>query len=103
MNMRFLVSLLLFSLVVAKPTVYLIRHGEKPANGDGLSVQGLQRAQCLRQVFSGGSQYQIKYIIAQKPKKGGSIHQYLLLHAYNPLLTITSVGKMEVVNDHTTL
>jgi broad specificity phosphatase PhoE len=69
--MMLLTSLLLLSSTAAKSTVYLIRHGEKPMTGDGLSAQGLQRAQCLRQVFSGESQYQIDYIMAQKPKKGG--------------------------------
>ncbi|PMB64531.1 hypothetical protein BM221_009370 [Beauveria bassiana] len=40
------------AVAVAKPTVYFIRHGEKPADdGNGLSAQGLQRAQCLRSVF----------------------------------------------------
>ncbi|GMG08848.1 unnamed protein product [Aspergillus oryzae] len=38
--------------VMASPTVYLIRHGEKPDDGgNGLSAQGVQRAQCLRSVF----------------------------------------------------
>jgi hypothetical protein len=52
-------------------TVYLIRHGEKPANGStGLSAQGVERAQCLRNVFGNSSQYNIGYIIAEKPKSG---------------------------------
>lgn len=55
-------------------TVYLIRHGEKPANGDdGLDAQGLERAQCLRTVFGADSQYNIGYIIAEKPKKSSSL------------------------------
>lgn len=51
-----------------KPTVYLIRHGEKPADGDGLSTQGLARAQCLRNVFGADSGYDIGHIMAQTPK-----------------------------------
>ncbi len=52
----------------AKPTVYFIRHGEKPSDGDGLSAQGMQRAQCLRNVFGASSGYDIGYIMAQTPK-----------------------------------
>lgn len=55
----------------AEPTVYLIRHGEKPADdGIGLSPEGEQRAQCLRTVFGAASQYNIGYILAQTPKDG---------------------------------
>ncbi|RLL94128.1 hypothetical protein CFD26_103415 [Aspergillus turcosus] len=56
----------------AKPTVYLIRHGEKPSDGgNGLSAQGLERAQCLRTVFGASSSYNIGYIMAQTPKSDG--------------------------------
>ncbi|KAJ3484272.1 hypothetical protein NLG97_g7098 [Lecanicillium saksenae] len=55
----------------AKPTVYFIRHGEKPESGNGLSGAGLARAQCLRQVFGGTSSYDIQYILAQTPKSDG--------------------------------
>lgn len=65
-----LCSLALVATVVAEPTVYLIRHGEKPASGNGLSTQGEQRAQCLRTVFGAKSQYQIGHIMAQTPKSG---------------------------------
>jgi broad specificity phosphatase PhoE len=55
----------------AKPTVYLIRHGEKPSDGGiGLSSQGQQRAQCLRSVFGASSKYNIGYILAQTPDSG---------------------------------
>ncbi|KAI0517336.1 putative phosphoglycerate mutase family protein [Xylaria bambusicola] len=56
-----------------KPTVYLIRHGEKPEDDDvtGLSMEGEQRAQCLRDVFGASSQYNIGYILAQTPKDNG--------------------------------
>lgn len=51
----------------------LIRHGEKPADGsNGLSPQGAERAQCLRNVFSASSQYNIGYIMAQAYKSDGS-------------------------------
>ena len=63
-----LCSLALVATAFAKPTVYLIRHGEKPPSGNGLSVQGEQRAQCLRTVFGATSQYQIGHIMAQTPK-----------------------------------
>ncbi|KAL4869864.1 hypothetical protein BDV12DRAFT_70233 [Aspergillus spectabilis] len=59
--------------VAAKPTVYIIRHGEKPEDDDetGLSTQGEQRAQCLREVFGASSGYNIGYILAQTPKEDG--------------------------------
>lgn len=59
-------------VVAAEPMVYLIRHGEKPADDDqpGLSTQGKQRAQCLREVFGGGSNYHVGYIMAQAYKSG---------------------------------
>lgn len=54
-------------------TVYLIRHGEKPADGgQGLSPAGEQRAQCLRSVFGASSSYNIGYIIAEQPEDGKS-------------------------------
>ena len=66
----FLSILALLPLALAKPTVYLIRHGEKPASGNGLNAQGMQRAQCLRNVFGASSGYNIEYILTQDYKKG---------------------------------
>jgi len=63
---------------MAPSILYLIRHGEKPpkaADGkdvDGLSAQGVERAQYLRQVFGANSQYNICHILAEHPKKDGS-------------------------------
>ncbi|KAJ5116863.1 hypothetical protein N7456_001211 [Penicillium angulare] len=72
MFMHKVLPLLLAALASADPTVYLIRHGEKPSNGStGLSAQGLERAQCLKNVFSASSQYDIGYIIAEEPKSDG--------------------------------
>ncbi|CAO1620707.1 unnamed protein product [Sympodiomycopsis kandeliae] len=52
--------------------IYLIRHGEKPADGgDGLSAQGENRAQCLRDVFGASSGYDIGFIITQDYKSSG--------------------------------
>lgn len=61
--------LLATTALAATPTVYLIRHGEKPADDDetGLSTQGEQRAQCLRSVFGATSAYDIGHIMAQTP------------------------------------
>ncbi|KAF9890645.1 hypothetical protein FE257_005776 [Aspergillus nanangensis] len=61
------------TIAVADPTVYLIRHGEKPSDDDvtGLSAQGEERAQCLRNVFSASSSYDIGYILAETPKSNG--------------------------------
>ncbi|KAF7551314.1 hypothetical protein G7Z17_g5113 [Cylindrodendrum hubeiense] len=68
-------ALLLFAAAAAcSPTVYLIRHGEKPDDDDvtGLSAEGVQRAQCLRSVFGASSSYNIEYIMAQAYKSDGS-------------------------------
>jgi hypothetical protein len=66
-------SVLLFAtLASAKATVYLIRHGEKPSSGNGLSLQGRERAQCLRTIFGVASQYDIGHIMAQTPQSDGS-------------------------------
>ncbi|KXT11949.1 hypothetical protein AC579_1007 [Pseudocercospora musae] len=62
----------LASLAACKPTVYLIRHGEKPVSGNGLNSQGMQRAQCLRNVFAANSNYNIEAILTQDYKSDGS-------------------------------
>ena len=65
----------------SSPTVYLIRHGEKPADGgNGLSAQGLDRAQCLPSVFGKNSQYNIGKIMAQTPKS--SMYYLFPFHLY---------------------
>lgn len=54
--------------MTTRPTVYMIRHGEKPPNdGIGLSKAGTWRSYQLRGIF-GTSEYNIKYILAEKPK-----------------------------------
>ncbi len=71
---------ILLSLVIAaaaKPTVYFIRHGEKPSSGNGLSAAGLQRAQCLRTVFGASSGYHIGHIMAQAYKPGNEPAPFL--------------------------
>ncbi|KAH7327306.1 putative phosphoglycerate mutase family protein [Rhexocercosporidium sp. MPI-PUGE-AT-0058] len=66
-------------------TVYLVRHGDKPADGgNGLTAQGMQRAQRLRTVFGAISQYYIGYIIAEQPKPSGK--------RTRPLMTLQPVA-----------
>ena len=73
--------LALAGLATPCPDVYFIRHGEKPKNGEtGLSVEGLQRAQCIRDVFGATSEYNIGYILAQKPKSS----KWTLLEVMEP-------------------
>jgi len=67
-----LIGLSFLSFALAEPTVYLIRHGEKPASGNGLSTQGMQRAQCLRTVFGANTSYNIGHIMAETPKSSGA-------------------------------
>ncbi|KAJ5924171.1 hypothetical protein N7466_008358 [Penicillium verhagenii] len=66
-----LTILALTGLSIARPNVYLIRHGEKPKDGNGLNEYGLDRAECIRHLFGEHSNYNIGYIMAQKPKKNG--------------------------------
>ncbi|KAM4061156.1 phosphoglycerate mutase family protein [Hirsutella rhossiliensis] len=61
------------ALAAAKPTVFFIRHGEKPPSHDNptLSPKGKKRAQCIRSVFGDNSNFDIGYIMAETPKKSG--------------------------------
>lgn len=72
MLLRTAVCLALLAAVASAraPTVFLIRHGEKPANPDdhSLTFHGLMRAQCLREVFGADSGYDIGYIMAPTVK-----------------------------------
>ncbi|KAE8210611.1 hypothetical protein CF327_g5545 [Tilletia walkeri] len=53
--------------------IYLIRHGEKVSDDSvGLSSQGQERAQCLRNVFGRSSGYNIGKIFAQAYNSDGS-------------------------------
>ncbi|KGO71686.1 Surfeit locus 6 [Penicillium italicum] len=56
------------------PTVYMIRHGEKPhdPNDHGLTPDGVKRAQCLRRVFGQDSEYNIGHIMAPRVKWDGA-------------------------------
>jgi len=64
------------------PTIYFIRHGEKPPKDEdgndqiGLSTQGVTRAQGLVQVFGANSRFNIQYILAQRPKKSELQHVF---------------------------
>jgi hypothetical protein len=88
---------LLLGIAAAEPTVFLIRHGEKPASGNGLNIQGEQRAQCLRSVFGAGSGYNIGYIMVQKPPSGEIIHTLSAISAKNRK-TAPSSGHMTQSN-----
>lgn len=76
MLLQSVLSALCFCLGIAlaksHPTVYMIRHGEKPQdpNDYGLTPDGVKRAQCLRHVFGQGSEYNIRHIMAPRVKKG---------------------------------
>lgn len=52
------------------PKVFIIRHGEKPPNPDdhGLTLDGIKRSQCLRDVFGKDSSYDIGHIMAPTVK-----------------------------------
>lgn len=65
-----IVSFMLLATATAQSTVYLIRHGEKPSSGNGLDSQGEKRAQCLINVFSASSSYNIGHIMAGTPQSG---------------------------------
>lgn len=87
------------ALAAAKPTVFFIRHGEKPSSHDNptLSPRGKKRAQCIRSVFGDDSDFDIGYILAEKPKKSqysmpnvGPTSQHEAPDALCLLLTSTS-------------
>ena len=80
--MRIISLLVLASFAVAKPTVYMIRHGAKPDDGNGLSQEGERRAQCLRSVFGSGSGYDIGHIMAQTPKSSKRERLFATLSEY---------------------
>jgi hypothetical protein len=97
-NMQFSTFIsLAFALCASAQTVYLIRHGEKPSDGNnGLSAEGVQRAQCLRDVFGSSSAYNIGYIIAEHPKSGKSYHSQV----FPPkIVLIITLIKMAPVRD----
>ncbi|KAJ5203624.1 uncharacterized protein N7498_004503 [Penicillium cinerascens] len=57
----FFAAMAAVTVVTARPTVYFIRHGEKPKDGGtGLSADGLERAQCIRSVFIRNPLYNVK-------------------------------------------
>jgi hypothetical protein len=60
------------------PKVYMIRHGEKPPNRDdhGLTLDGIKRAQCLRDTFGQNSDYNIGHIMAPTVKWSESRNSY---------------------------
>ncbi|KAJ5760232.1 hypothetical protein N7520_007388 [Penicillium odoratum] len=75
------ISLFLFSIlanVVAhhQPTVYFIRHGEKPddPNNHELNFAGKMRAQCIRDIFNANSGYDIEYIMAPTTNESTGDH-----------------------------
>ncbi|KAF4589099.1 putative phosphoglycerate mutase family protein [Ophiocordyceps camponoti-floridani] len=83
------VSLLLLvgaALAAARrPTVYFIRHGEKPADKEDpyLSPRGEKRAQCIRRLFGADSRYDIGHIMAQRPRRNN--HRRRPLDTVSPL------------------
>ena len=59
--------------MATSPTIYMIRHGEKPlvpADAIGLSSAGTWRSNQLPDVFGRSSGYNIGYILAEKPNEG---------------------------------
>jgi hypothetical protein len=74
MLLRSALAYLFFGLAVVSarspPKVYIIRHGEKPPNRDdhGLTLDGIKRSQCLRDIFGKQSGYDIGHIMAPTVK-----------------------------------
>lgn len=69
--MKSFALLALATIAACEPTIYMIRHGEKPEDDSpGLSPEGEQRAQCVRDVFGAETDYNIGYIMAQSYKPG---------------------------------
>ncbi|KAH1497074.1 hypothetical protein LV164_000555 [Aspergillus fumigatus] len=68
-----LASLVISSTAADRPTLYIIRHGEKSSDpkDSGLNADGFRQAQCLRDVFGVNSTYDIGYIVAPRPNRYG--------------------------------
>jgi hypothetical protein len=73
-----------------KPVIFMIRHGEKPAKDaedqEGLSEEGKKRAEGLVEVFGNSSGYNIKYILAEHPKRGQFMPSNARLASHLPQL-----------------
>lgn len=65
----------------SKPTFYLIRHAEKNPDGT-ISAQGKKREQCLINVFSRDSGYNIQHIMVQTPHAGSKFATPILRAVY---------------------
>lgn len=65
-----LALLVTVSAQLNRPTIYLLRHGEKPEDPENhfLSADGYKRTECLRSVFGKDSPYNIGYILAPRVK-----------------------------------
>ena len=69
--MRIFACVALLAILAAAQSskmVYLIRHGEKPADGDDLTPAGYKRAACIAPFF-GTSYFNIQHIFACNDKK----------------------------------
>ena len=73
--------------IPGRPTVYLIRHGEKPPDPEdsGLNADGFRRAECLRHVFGVTSPYSIGHVMAPKIN---SRKPWRILHIVFPIILI---------------
>lgn len=70
MKFATLVGAALAAGAAARPNIFLIRHAEKNSDGT-ISAQGVEREQCLVQLFGSDSQFNIQKIIVQNPHSGG--------------------------------
>ncbi|KAA8644754.1 putative phosphoglycerate mutase family protein [Aspergillus tanneri] len=75
------------------PTVYIIRHGEKPLDStdSGLSAEGIERAQCIRDIFGANSIYNIGHIMAPKVNSRGEHRR-----SYETVLPLATDLKLSV-------
>lgn len=70
MKFSILVGAAVATGAVARPNIFLIRHGEKNPDGT-ISAQGMEREQCLVDLFGRDSRFDIQKIIVQNPHPGG--------------------------------
>jgi hypothetical protein len=88
---------------MSRATLYLIRHGEKPEpEENGLSAQGLERAQALPGVFGPGSPYNIGYIMAQHPGAGEPLLFLFFPLAFSSPVSIAHAFPFEKYQAHKT-
>lgn len=92
-----LASLVISSTAADRPTLYIIRHGEKSSDpkDSGLNADGFRQAQCLRDVFGVNSTYDIGYIVAPRPNRCMPLSILAFLTAQSDHADLTPYSRLD--------